>query len=65
MLAINNNYYEDLTPEETHEILNDLKAGKTPAMGPRSGRYASEPFGGPTSLTEPPIGPGFGVREDL
>jgi len=65
MLAINNNYYEDLTPEDTHEILNDLKAGKTPAMGPRSGRYASEPFGGPTSLTEPPIGPGFGVREDL
>jgi NADH dehydrogenase (ubiquinone) flavoprotein 2 len=65
MLVINNDYYEDLTVKDTHEILNDLKAGKVPAAGPRSGRYASEPFGKLTSLSEPPIGPGFGVREDL
>jgi len=48
-----------------NEILDELKAGKTPAAGPRSGRYAAEPFGGPTSLTSPPTGPGFGIRADL
>ena len=47
------------------EILEDLKLGKNPPKGPRSGRYAAEPFGGLTSLIEPPIGPGFGVRKDL
>ena len=48
-----------------NEILNDLKAGKKPPKGPRSGRYAAEPFGGLTSLIEPPAGPGFKVRADL
>ena len=47
------------------EILDDLKAGKNPPKGPRSGRYAAEPFGELTSLTEPPKGPGFGIRSDL
>ena len=28
-------------------------------------RFASEPKGGLTSLSEPPKGPGFGVRSDL
>ena len=28
-------------------------------------RFSCEPKGGLTSLTEPPKGPGFGVREDL
>lgn len=28
-------------------------------------RFASEPKGGLTCLTEPPTGPGFGVRPDL
>ena len=31
--------------QDTHEILDDLKAGRKPAAGPRSGRYAAEPFG--------------------
>uniref|UniRef100_A0A8C2CTV8 NADH dehydrogenase [ubiquinone] flavoprotein 2, mitochondrial n=1 Tax=Cyprinus carpio TaxID=7962 RepID=A0A8C2CTV8_CYPCA len=31
----------------------------------RSGRFSCEPAGGLTSLTEPPPGPGFGVRPDL
>lgn len=68
MIQINDMYYEDLTPEDTNEILNDLKAGKIPTPGPRSGqggRFASEPAGGLTSLTEPPTGPGFGIRADL
>ncbi|XP_041376342.1 NADH dehydrogenase [ubiquinone] flavoprotein 2, mitochondrial-like [Gigantopelta aegis] len=68
MIQINDNYYEDLTPEDTDRILNDIKAGKIPKPGPQSGqdwRFASEPKGGLTSLTEPPKGPGFGCRSDL
>jgi len=65
MIQINDDYYEDLTVKDTNEILDDLKAGKKPAAGPRSGRYAAEPFGKLTSLSEPPTGPGFGVRADL
>merc|ERR1711953_338100 len=65
MIQINDDYYEDLTVKDTHEILDDLKAGKKPAAGPRSGRYAAEPFGKLTSLTETPPGPGVGVRADL
>ena len=64
-LQINDDYYEDLTEKDMNEILDDLKAGKKPPKGPRSGRFAAEPFTGLTSLTEPPIGPGFGVRSDL
>merc|ERR1712088_1152254 len=58
-------YNENLTVADTHEILNDLKAGKQPPRGPRSGRFAAEPFGPATSLTETPPGPGVGVRADL
>lgn len=68
MIQINDDYYEDLTVKDTEGILNDLKAGKTPMPGPRSGqnnRFASEPKGGLTSLTEEPTGPGFGMRADL
>merc|ERR1711872_617625 len=56
MLQINDDYYEDLTVKDTNEILEDLKAGKKPPAGPRSGRYAAEPFGPMTSLTETPPG---------
>ena len=64
-LQISDDYYEDLTVKDMEEILADLKAGKKPPRGPRSGRYAAEPFGESTSLSEPPPGPGFGVRPDL
>jgi len=65
MMQINDLYYEDLTVEDTHEILEDLKAGREPKPGPRSGRFASEPLGGLTSLTTPHPGPGFKCRPDL
>merc|ERR1712048_526367 len=65
MIQINDDYFEDLTEKDMEEILEDLKAGKNPPKGPRSGRFAAEPFGGLTSLIEPPVGPGFGVRKDL
>jgi NADH dehydrogenase (ubiquinone) flavoprotein 2 len=65
MLQINDDYYEDLTAKDTKDIIDDLKAGRKPKPGPRSGRFAAEPLGGLTSLAEPPKGPGFGVRSDL
>uniref|UniRef100_A0A8B9QKD9 NADH dehydrogenase [ubiquinone] flavoprotein 2, mitochondrial n=1 Tax=Apteryx owenii TaxID=8824 RepID=A0A8B9QKD9_APTOW len=65
MVQINDNYYEDLTPKAIEDIIDELKAGRVPKPGPRSGRFSCEPAGGLTSLTEPPKGPGFGVRADL
>ncbi|KAK1173714.1 NADH dehydrogenase [ubiquinone] flavoprotein 2, mitochondrial-like [Acipenser oxyrinchus oxyrinchus] len=65
MVQINDNYYEDLKPQDIEQILDDLKAGKVPLPGPRNGRFSCEPAGGLTSLTEPPTGPGFAVRPDL
>ncbi|XP_071821321.1 NADH dehydrogenase [ubiquinone] flavoprotein 2, mitochondrial-like [Apostichopus japonicus] len=65
MVQINDFYYEDLEVKDMEEILDDLKAGKKPKPGPRSGRFASEPLGGLTSLTEAPKPPEFGVRDDL
>lgn len=56
---------EDLTEKDTEEILQDLKDGKTPRPGPRSGRYASEPSGELSSLSEEPKGPGFGLQPGL
>lgn len=56
---------EDLTDKDTEEILQNLMDGKTPRPGPRNGRYASEPIGEPTSLSEEPKGPGFGLQPGL
>ena len=65
MVQINDDYYEDLTTDDIREILTELRDGKSPRKGPRNGRYAAEPLGELTSLTEQPKGPGFGVRDDL
>jgi len=65
MVQINDYYYEDLTPKDMEDILDDLKAGRVPKPGPRSGRFSCEPSGGLTSLNTPPKGPGFKVQESL
>lgn len=65
MIQVNDDYYEDLKPQDVKQILSDLKAGRKPKVGPRSGRFTCEPLDGLTSLTSPPPGPGFGVRSDL
>uniref|UniRef100_A0A6P8Q159 NADH dehydrogenase [ubiquinone] flavoprotein 2, mitochondrial n=1 Tax=Geotrypetes seraphini TaxID=260995 RepID=A0A6P8Q159_GEOSA len=65
MVQINDNYYEDLTPKDIENIIDELGAGREPKPGPRNGRFSCEPADGLTSLTEPPKGPGFGVRQDL
>ena len=50
MVQINDDYYEDLDTEKTKKLLNALKNGETPAMGPQNGRRSSEPLGGATTL---------------
>jgi len=65
MFQINDDFFEDLTEKDTEEIIDDLKAGRVPKPGPRNGRFAAEPHGGLTSLTEPPTGPGFKVQAGL
>jgi NADH-quinone oxidoreductase subunit E len=45
MAAINDYYYEDLTPESLAKIIDDFRAGKSPKPGSYSGRGASEPKG--------------------
>ena len=52
MAQIGKDYYEDLTGARFSEILDELAAGTVPVPGPQNGRYAAEPLGGLTSLTE-------------
>jgi NADH-quinone oxidoreductase subunit E len=52
MVQINYDYYEDLTPESLEALLGDLKAGRPVKTGSQTGRAASCPAGGPTSLTD-------------
>ena len=51
-VQIGNDYFEDLDPETLTELLEQVKAGETPAPGPRNGRKASEPLGGATTLLD-------------
>lgn len=45
-------YYEDLSPENLENILDELVAGKKPSQGPKNGRFSSEPLGGSIALNE-------------
>ncbi|KAK0638773.1 thioredoxin-like [2Fe-2S] ferredoxin-domain-containing protein [Cercophora newfieldiana] len=64
MVQINDDYYEDLTPETTKALLTALKesvtdvskADKVPAPGPLSGRDTCENSAGLTNLTSEPWG---------
>lgn len=50
MVQINDEYYEDLTPENFEKLLADLAAGRPVKTGSQIGRVSSEPLGGLTSL---------------
>lgn len=64
--AINDDYYEDLTPETARSLIKRLRANQAIAPGPQTDKRKNcEPAGGLTSLTEDPKGPGFKVRPDL
>ncbi|KCV72558.1 NADH dehydrogenase (ubiquinone) flavoprotein 2 [Fonticula alba] len=67
VVKINDDYYEDLTTGNIRDILQRLASGQgdTLVPGPQGTRRTCEPAGGLTTLTGPPPGPGFRVREDL
>ena len=52
MAAINDHYYEDLTPESFEQLLDEFAAGKKPKPGSLIGRQGSAPEGGATTLTD-------------
>jgi NADH dehydrogenase (ubiquinone) flavoprotein 2 len=67
MVQINDDYYEDLTPETMVELLTALKesanavgksssSAKVPGPGPLSGRKSCENSQGLTSLRDEPWG---------
>lgn len=51
MVQINDDYYEDLTPENFEKLLDDLAAGRPVSIGSQTGRRSSEPAGKLTTLT--------------
>jgi NADH-quinone oxidoreductase subunit E len=57
MVQINDDYYEDLTPELMAGLLDELAAGKVPSLGSQAGRRGSEPEGGAMTLKEVPDPP--------
>jgi NADH-quinone oxidoreductase subunit E len=57
MAQINNDYFEDLTPESLNRLLDDFAAGKNPRPGPQVQRQYSAPVGGATTLTDPGLYP--------
>ncbi|TJZ90083.1 NADH-quinone oxidoreductase subunit NuoE [Paracoccus gahaiensis] len=52
MAQIGKDYYEDLTAETLESLIDRISAGEVPVPGSQSGRFASEPATGLTSLTE-------------
>jgi NADH-quinone oxidoreductase subunit E len=55
MAAINDYYYEDLTPAALEQILGDFAAGKPPEPGSFINRQGSAPDGGPLTLVDPKL----------
>jgi NADH dehydrogenase (ubiquinone) flavoprotein 2 len=52
MVQINDDYYEDLTPQSMKQILDDLKQDKPVSVGSQKGRKASMALTGTTTLAE-------------
>lgn len=55
MVQINDDYYEDLTPESIGTLLDDLAAGRPVKVGPQNSRHGSEPEGVQKTLIDPAI----------
>jgi NADH-quinone oxidoreductase subunit E len=55
MVQINNDYYEDLTPDNFNALLDDLASGKPVTIGPQNGRRSSEPENAVQTLTDPAL----------
>jgi len=52
ILAVDDDYHEDLTYEATVALIERLKRGERPQPGSAIGRQNSAPVGGPLTLTE-------------
>jgi NADH-quinone oxidoreductase subunit E len=52
MVQINDDFYEDLTPESLSKVLDELAAGRQPKIGPQIDRLNSAPEGGMTTLRD-------------
>ncbi|OBX20329.1 NADH dehydrogenase [Erythrobacter sp. QSSC1-22B] len=53
MVQINDDNFEDLTPERLDAVLDALAAGESPKAGTQEpGRHTSEPSGGPSTLKQ-------------
>lgn len=63
LAQINDLYYEDLTPENMAQIIDDFAAGKTPKAGSYVGRHTSEPQGGARTLTDPSLYDGSAAKK--
>lgn len=63
MMQINDLFFEDLTPETTIKVLDDLRAGKEVKAGPQSDRHSSEPAKGRTALMAEPYSTQHNVPE--
>ncbi len=50
VMWIDDDYYEDLDYERARRVLEAIARGERPRPGPQSGRRASEPAGGKTTL---------------
>ena len=52
VVQVNDDYYEDLTPENVTTLLDDLRTGRAPSVGSLKGRRGSMPQPGPTTLKD-------------
>lgn len=62
MVAIDDDYYEDLTPDSLAAILDGFAAGQRPAPGSAIGRQGAAPEGGPNTLSDPALYDGARAR---
>jgi NADH-quinone oxidoreductase subunit E len=62
MVAINDYYHEDLTPESLARIIDQIAAGKPPPPGSAIDRQGSAPAGGALTLTDPALYDGSRAR---
>ena len=64
MVQINDDYYEDLTPQNFAELLDNLAGGRAVKIGSQIGRVGSEPAGGKLSALTTLYGEdGKGLKE--
>ena len=52
MVQINDDFYEDLTPQSMEKLIDDLGAGRPTKPGPQISRLNSAPEGGATTLKD-------------